>query len=517
MKHVARSTIIIGAFFGIDKVLGFIRQLIVARQFSLSYELDVFNAANNIPDLLSALISGGALGIAFIPVLSEYLETKGKTEAWSLFSQIINFAFIVTAAASLIIVVLAPWLVDHVIAPGFPQEQKNLTVYLMRLDLIAILIFSLSGLVMAGLQANQHFLLPALAPGLYNIGQIFGAVILAPSQGYQLGPLTIPALGLGIKGLVYGVIIGAVLHLLIQVPGLIRYGFKWQPGIKFRDPGVKQVLILLGPRVLTMLFIQLFFIVRDNLASRLGEGSVTALNLGWFIMQVPETLLGTAFAIALLPTISEQFARQEYEKFRQSVNAAVRTIIALTLPVAALAAVGLRPLVEIAFNFDSTGTNMVVLATRIYLAGLTGHALLEISARTFYAQKNAITPLLAAAFNAILYVILAITLMQLIGFAGIATANSIAFTLEALLLLFLANRKHPGIIRSGDTLIRVGLGALLISSLSIAILRLSFSPLLLSIAGIAIGMVVIVPFILPEMRLLLSLGGKKPMLAQNNE
>lgn len=507
MKLVARSTIIIAVFFGIDKILGFIRQLLVARQFSLSYELDVFNAANNIPDLLSALISGGALGIAFIPVLSEYLQKKGKNAAWDLFSQIVNFAFIVTAMLSIVVAIFAPWLVSNVIAPGFPQEQKDLAIHLMRLDLIAILIFSISGLVMAGLQANQHFLLPALAPGLYNVGQIIGVTILSPEQGFTFGPISLPAFDLGITGLVYGVILGALLHLLIQIPGLIQKKFRWNLKFDFRDAGVRQVLVLLGPRVMTMFFIQFFFIVRDNLASRLGEGAVTALNLGWFIMQVPETLLGTAFAIALLPTISEQFALGNLVRFRQSVNSAIRTIIALTLPIAALLAISIRPLVELAFQFDAAGTDMVVIATRIYLAGLTGHALLEIAARSFYAQKNALMPLFAAAFNAVLYIVLAISLLRVLGFAGIALANSIAFTTEAILLLILANRKHPGILRSANTLARVFSCVLLVSLISFGIIQLPLSPVLLSLAAIVTGGFLCIPFILPEIRLALALGG----------
>ncbi|MCE5207058.1 MAG: murein biosynthesis integral membrane protein MurJ [Chloroflexi bacterium] len=515
MNHIARSSLIIAFFFGIDKILGFVRQLIVARQFQLSYELDVFNAANNIPDLLSALISGGALGIALIPVLSEYLQTRARKDAWALFSQIINLAFLVTAGLSLIIVFLAPWLMEHVIAPGFPPEQKLQAVKLMRLDLIAILIFSLSGLIMAGLQANQHFLLPALAPALYNIGQIFGASILAPQQGYQLGPITLPAMGMGIEGLVYGVIIGAILHLLIQIPGLIKYEFKWRPGINFKDAGVRQVLNLLGPRVLTMFFIQLFFIVRDNLASRLGEGSVTALNLGWFIMQVPETLLGTAFAIALLPTISEMFARGEMDRFKTSINSAVRTMIALTIPTAMILAVVIKPLVKLAFDYDDAGTDMIVLATRIYLAGLAGHALLEIASRTFYAQKNAKIPLIAAAINALMYIVLAVTLMKVLGFAGIATANSISFTMEALLLLYLLNRKYPGVLKVRKTLLRVVIGGGLAGIISFLILRLPYNSFYLSLAGIAAGALICIPFIMPEIRLLLSLGGVERSLNAN--
>ena len=359
---------------------------------------------------------------------------------------------------------------------------------------------------MAGLQANQHFILPALAPGLYNIGQIFGVTVLAPQQGFQLGPFTLPALGMGIEGLVYGVIIGAILHLTIQIPGLLKYGFRWQAILNFKDPGVKQILALLGPRVLTMFFIQLFFIVRDNLASRLGEGSVTALNLGWFIMQVPETLLGTALAIALLPTISEQFARGDIEQFRKSINSAIRTMIALTIPAAILLAIGIRPLVQTAFNFDTHSTEMIVLATRIYLAGLAGHSLLEIASRSFYAQKNAVTPLIAAAINAFMYIILAISLMNILGFAGIATANSIAFTFEALLLLFLLNRKHPGVLKSLQTFVRVSIGAASAGLALFLILLLPYNQFILATLGISAGLLIITPFILPEIRLLLSLG-----------
>jgi putative peptidoglycan lipid II flippase len=516
MSHFARSSLIIAVFFGLDKVVGFVRTLIVNRQFGLTYQLDVFNAANNIPDLLSALISGGALGVALIPVLSEFLERDGRSAAWDLFSRIINFAFIVTGLIATGIVVFAPWLVENVIAPGFPVEQKALTIELMRLDLFAILIFSISGLVMAGLQANQHFLLPALAPSLYNVGQIFGAVILAPEGGTTLGPTTLPGFGLGIHGLVYGVIIGAALHLGIQVPGLIRYHFRWTPRIDFHHRGVRQVLRLLAPRVVTMLFIQFFFLVRDNLASGMGEGAVTALNLGWFVMQVPETLLGTAIAIALLPTIAEIFARGERDNFRQSINGAARAVLALVFPAAVLLAVGVRPLAQVAFGFDPAETEMVVIATRFYLIGLTGHALLEIASRSFYAQQDATTPLIAAAINARIYFSLAILLSKQLGFWGIALANSLSFTSEALLLLWLLDRRYPGILKIRNTLLRVFLSSAVVAAILYFILHLesiaSLSSLMsagVTAAAMLLGLAVIAPFILPEIRLLIRLGGIK--------
>ncbi len=165
MKHIARSALIIAVFFGLEKILGFVRNVLIARAFNLSTELDAFNAANNIPDLIFALISGGALAMAFIPVLSEYRETKSKTEMWGLFSQVTNGVFLVTILFSLFVGLNAAQLVSWEIgiAPGFTSSQQNLVTELMRLNLIATILFSLGGLAIAGLQSQQHFLIPALA------------------------------------------------------------------------------------------------------------------------------------------------------------------------------------------------------------------------------------------------------------------------------------------------------------------------------------------------------------------
>jgi putative peptidoglycan lipid II flippase len=259
----------------------------------------------------------------------------------------------------------------------------------MRLNLIATLIFSISGLIMSGLQANQHFLFPALAPIFYNIGQIFGAIILAPVKPYALGPITLPALGLGIHGLVYGVIIGAVLHLCIQIPGLIKYKFHWKPSIKITDERVRQVLYLVGPRLVTMFFIQATFIARDNLASRLpGVGAVSALTIGWMVMQVPETIIGTAIGTAILPSISGIAFKTDWESFKASIERAVRVLVAVCLPVASILAAVIHPLVKVVFGLDDGGSSLVTWTIRVYLLALTGEAVLEVAARAFYARKT---------------------------------------------------------------------------------------------------------------------------------
>jgi putative peptidoglycan lipid II flippase len=507
MSHIARSALIIAVFFGLEKLLGFVRQLLIARQFGLSEGLDVFNAANNLPDLIFGLISGGALAIAFIPVLSEYLDQRGRPEMWDLFSRVANLLFLVTLGASIIVALFATQLVSWNlgIAPGFSVEQQAQVADLMRLNLIATLLFSISGLVIAGLQANQHFLLPALARSMYDVGTLIGVIFLAPSTGYQIGPITLPAMGLGIYGLAYGTVIGAVLFLLVQLPGLIRYRFRWVAAINLRHPGVQKVMRVMLPRIGSMFFIYLVLIyIPDNIASRLITGSVTALVFGWLFMQVPETLIGTAIGTALLPTISEQYARKEGSVFSSSLNNGLRVVIALSLPVAMLVALGIEPLVAL-LGFDQAGTGLVVWTTRAFLLGLTGHTMLEIAGRGFYAQQDAVTPLWASALMAALYTLIAIWWAGWLGAVGIALANSVAFTLQSLLLWFLLNRRYPGVTKVGRTLLRALAASVVGALVVIVIMQLPFPSLILSLGALLLGGLVALPFIWPEVRLLLRL------------
>jgi putative peptidoglycan lipid II flippase len=506
MSRFAKSTLIVAVFFGLEKVLGFARQILIARQFGLSPELDAFNAANNLPDLLFALISGGALGIAFIPVLSETLQKQDRKALWDLFSRIANLMFMVTGGIALILAILAGPLVSRVVTPGFSPGQQQLVTNIMRLDLAATMIFSLSGLVIAGLQANQHFLLPAMAPSMYDLGMLFGVIILAPETGYQIGPITLPAFGMGVYGLVYGGIIGAAMFLLIQLPGLVMYKFHWTPAINLHHPGVRKVLALMGPRVLTVFFIQLVFIATDSIASWLVPGAVSALVYGWLFMQVPETLVGTAIGVVLLPTISEQIAREQLDNFRQSLNRACRIILALTIPASVLVMVGIRPLVSI-LGFDAAGTDLVVWVTRGFLIGLMGHALLEIASRSFYAQQNALIPLGASFLATVTFVSLAIVLGFSIGAAGIAIANGLAFSAEAILLWYLLNRRFAGVADVRSTLVRVIPVALLGGLVAYGVLQLSLpvSGLILGALALGAGGLIVIPFILPELRLLMKM------------
>ncbi|MDY6873472.1 MAG: murein biosynthesis integral membrane protein MurJ [Chloroflexota bacterium] len=491
---LTRVSLLLAVFFGADKLLGVLRTVIIGRQFGLSEELDVFNAANNLPDLLFALISGGALAIAFIPVLTETLTKEGRDSAWRLFSQVANLAFIVTAVLAVLVGIFAGPLVRGQlgIAPGFTADQQTLTVQLMRMNLVSTLIFSISGLVMAGLQANKHFLLPAIAPILYDVGQIFGALVLAPEQGLQIGAITLPAFGLGIQGLVYGVIIGAALHLLIQVPGLMRFKFRWTPKINFRDRAFRKVLRLMGPRLVSMVFIQLIFLARDNLASRLVVGSVTALSYGWWIQQVPETLIGTAIATALLPTLAEHVAEKDRISFRDTIQRSLRVMIALSLPVGMILSLGSLPLIQTAFGFSLESSQMILWATQAYLVGLLGHSIVEVGVRSFYADQNARVPMITSGIGLAIYIGLAILLMRPLQAGGIALANSLSYSLQALILLLVLNKELTAHFQFGGTFLRSAAAAILGGLVTVLVTRLLPLPvpaLLQAVGGMAFGAV----------------------------
>jgi putative peptidoglycan lipid II flippase len=505
LSQISKNSAIVAIFFLADKGLGLVRQVIIARQFGLSKELDAFNVANNLPDMLFALISGGALAMAFIPVLTQTMTLEGRQSAWRLFSRIANLAFIITAMMAVIIAILSDQLVNWQvgIAPGFEVSQRRLVAELMRLNLIATVIFSISGLVLAGLQANQHFLLPAAAPSLYNIGQIFGAMILAPSKGYQIGSIQLPAYGLGVHGLVYGVIIGAVLHLLIQVPGLIKYQYRWEPGIQLKDPAVRQVLTVLGPRLITMVFIQLIFIVRDNLASRLATGSVSALTYGWMFFQVPETFIGTAIGTAMLPSLAALAAKEDWKEFSHTIEKAVHTLIVITIPIAFVLGIGLGDVIQAAFGFSSEQTDLVLWVSRGYLLGLAGQCVLEVAVRSFYAKKDAITPLWAAGINLVLYLGLGILLADLLGAPGISLADCLAYTSEAILLLWVFKSRSPQPVNFSMTIPRGALAALigsLVSALLIFILRERAYPLITALIAMTAGTLACLPVLWKDVK-----------------
>jgi putative peptidoglycan lipid II flippase len=432
--NVANAALLVMSLLALAKVVGVIDDLVKARVFGTSADLDAFIVAGGLPELINTVIAGGALAAPFIPVLAGYLSADDQEGAWRLASGVVNLAFGVTALLAALAALLAPWLVAHVIAPGFAPDQQALTAGLMRLTLLSTLIFSVSSVIMSILHAYQHFLLPALAPILYNLGIIGGAVFLARP--------------LGVWGLAVGAVVGSALHLLIQVPGLLRYRARWSPVLGLGDPGLRRVLRLMGPRVLTLGVIQLNTLVAVRLASQLSEGSVSALNFGWRLMQMPETLIGTAIATAVFPTMSALAVQGRSAELRRTLTAALRATFVMGLPAALGVSLMGRPLIEMLFRggeFGGASTDAVLAALGGYAVGLVGHAALEIVSRAFFARQDTRTPLLVATLAMGLTVTLSLILRGPLGHTGLALANSLGVSFEVGLLLWLARRPLGGV------------------------------------------------------------------------
>src|SRR5512136_998619 len=251
-RRILVSALIVGAGFLVSKITGILDDLILARTIGPGPELDAYYAAFSLPDLLFTLIAGGALAAAFIPVFTGFLTREDRAGAWRLFSAVVNTAFIAAAIGSAILIVFAPWIVSATVGRGFVPEYQQLCANLMRVIAIGTLIFAVSGVVMSALQANQHFFLPALAPILYNLGILGGVIFLGPK--------------LGVWGAAIGVVIGSILHLLIQVPGLIKYKATWTARLGWHDANLRRVVRLMIPRIIGLGTIQLAGVITISLA-----------------------------------------------------------------------------------------------------------------------------------------------------------------------------------------------------------------------------------------------------------
>jgi putative peptidoglycan lipid II flippase len=495
MSKLFRASLIMTVFFGINKIVALLRQYLITKQYGLSAEIDAFNVSNNLPDLLFSLIAGSALALAIIPVLTEYFDLKGKQEAWLLFSRVTNSVFILTAILAALAAIFAYPLISSPlgVAPGFTETQKQLTVELMRLNLIATLIFSISGIIMSGLQANKHFFLPAVAPIFYNIGQIFGILVLAP------------VFGLGVHGLVYGIILGAAFHLLIQIPGLLKYKFKWTPSFGLKDKGVQKVIQLMGPRILTVLCIQIMFLTRDNLASRLQEGTVSALTYGYYILQVPETLIGTAIATALLPTLSEFVDEKKRKEFGEVIMKSIRVMFALTTIITVISLVSLSPFVSALFGLSEGSNSLLVWVTNAYMIGLLTQSLLEVTTRAFYAKQDSVTPFWITVGRTILFITLSIALMGPWGPVGLALADTITVTAVVGYSLYLLRKDLKNFADMKSTVINTLLGGFVAVGIITGFSYLPLPVLVKTTLGVLIGGGLSLIFIQKELKLLLKL------------
>jgi putative peptidoglycan lipid II flippase len=438
--RIARAATQVMALFVLSRALGLAREMVIGAVFGTSAEYDAYLAAARIPDLLFSLMAGGALASAFIPTLAGYFARDDAEGGWRLASAVVNLVLVALTLAAGLAWAVAPALVATVLAPGFPPPQQALTVSLMRMMLVAPVLFGVSGVVMGILNTRQHFLLPALAPSLLNLSLIAAAGLLASRMGA--------------RALALGYVVGAVLHLAVQLPGLPRVGARYHPVFTLSDPGVREVLRLMAPRVLGLAAVHLNFLVNTNIASRLGEGAVSALNYAWLLMLLPQGVFAQAVATAAFPTFAEQAARGERASMRHTLATTLRMVFFVTVPAAVGLLVLRRPLVALLFErgaFQAASTDAVAWALAFYALGLVGHAGVEIVVRAFYALHDTWTPVWVGGLAMFLNVVLSLTLpgvfawMGLPAHGGLALANSVATLLEMGGLMVLLRPRLGGV------------------------------------------------------------------------
>lgn len=449
---VLRAALVVLLGFVASGVLGFVRTGVFSAIFGASAELDAFYAAQRVPELLFTLVAGGALGSSFIPVFARYLSDDDMDGAWKLASAVMTLSALAAAVLAGLIALAAPWVVPALLVPGASPQQQALTVSLTQVLLLTTVIFAISGLVMGILNAHQRFLFPALAMSMYNIGQIVGALLIAPA----LRPYADQPGEANVYGLALGAVLGAVLHFVIQAPGLwqVRARLRFSP--RWRVPGVREVLLLMGPRVLGLAVVQINFIVNVAFASTMVEGSQTALSTAWFLMFFTLGVIAQSVGTAVFPTLSALAAAGDFESFKERLMTAIRSVLFLAMP----ASVGLivlgEPLVAIFERGEWTAqhTQATAWALAFFALGIAGHSLLEVLSRAFYALSDTWTPVRIGIAAMLTNILLSVIFIQFIGqpgdlasgpFAGLALANSLTTLLESAVLWLLLSRRLGGL------------------------------------------------------------------------
>ncbi len=421
-------------FFIASRALGLARDMVISHQFGTSRELDAYFAAFNVPDFIFNVIAGGALGSAFIPTFSAALATGDARRAWRLARAITTLTGIAMTALAALFAVFAQPLVAATVAQGFAPAEQRLTADLMRWMLVTPIVFGVSGIVMGILNSHQHFLLPALAPVMYNAAIIAGAVWLTPM--------------LGVAGLVIGVIAGSFLHLLVQLPWFYRFRSQsadaqlWD--FDLQSPDVREVIRLMLPRAFGIAAVQINFLVNTILASALPSGAIAALSYAWRVMLLPEGVVGQSLATAVFPTFSTQTARRELAEFRDTFSTTLRTTLFLTIPASVgLIALG-APYIALLFQrgeFDAESTRQTTWALQFFALALCAHSSLEILARAFYALHDTFTPVIVGVAAMALNIGLSVALIAPLAHGGLALANSLATILETITLIILLRRR----------------------------------------------------------------------------
>ncbi len=443
---VAQSAGVVSAAIMASRVLGLVRDQVFAALFGAGLQYDAFLTAFRIPNLLRDLFAEGALSAAFVTTFSQTLATKGEAEAFRLSNRVATAMMLVLGVICALGWIVAPSVV-HLLAPGFfdVPGKAELTTHLTRIMIPFLLFIALAAQAMGILNARHHFGVPALASAFFNVGSIAGGLFF----GFFAGPY----IGVGpIEGMAYGTLLGGFLQFAVQWPSLRRDGYRYQPMLSFNDPGVRQILRLMGPAVIGVAAVQVNVFINSNFASSIvdpatgavGNGPVSWLNYAFRFVQFPIGAFGVAISTATLPFISASAARKDIAEFRRTLAHSLGLTFLLCIPSAVGLTVLARPIVGLIFEhgrFTSFDTGQTASALAAYSIGLAGYAAVRVLAPAFYALDDSRTPMLVSLGSIAVNYAVNSLLVGPLGHVGLALSTSaVALVNFTLLLVFMRRR-----------------------------------------------------------------------------
>lgn len=477
-REILRAAVVVLVGFLASGILGLVRAAVFSGTFGASAELDTFYSAQQIPELLFTLVAGGALGSSFIPVFARLRADQDLNGAWRLASAVLTLAVGAALVFGLLLIVFAPVYMP-LLLPDAAPAQLELAIRLTQIMMVTTVIFAASGLLMGILNAHQVFLLPALAMSMNNLGLIFGGLVLAHIIPTESGLFTYESsTSANIYGLALGAILGATLHLVVQLPGLwkIRARLRFLPHPRIK--GVGEVLKLMLPRVFGLGVARLNFIVSLYFAGLMLTGSYTALNTAWFLTFFVLGIIAQSAGTAIFPTLAALAANGDLDGFKDRLAVTVRAVLFLALPASLLLILLGEPIIALLLQrgeWTGEATAAAAWGLAFYAIGIAGHALLELLSRAFYALSDTRTPVLIGVISLVMNIILSAVFITFIGdpnslargpFAGLALSNSVTTLVEGAVLWWLLHRRLKGM-HSAAVLVstgRTGLAALVMAA-----------------------------------------------------
>jgi len=440
-SHLAKSAGIIGSATLTSRVLGLIRDQVLAYLFGAGNAMDAFNVATRIPNLMRDLFAEGAMSAAFVPTFTRYLAKNGRSHAWRLGNQLLSALVVATGLIVIAGIIFAEPLTrmlagSYSAVPG----KLELTVLLTRILMPFLTLVAAAAALMGMLNSLNRFFTPALSPAMYNVGIIASGALLVPMM---------PGLGLDpIVAIAIGALVGGVGQVAIQFPALYREGFRFHFGFTLTDPGLRDVLRLMGPGTLAGAAVQINLLVNMVLATGEGTGAVSWLGYAFRVMYLPIGLFGVSIAAASLPTVSRHAAHEDLKGMRETISRALRLMLMLNVPATiGLIALG-HPIVQLIFergSFSSIDTLSTTAALLFYAPGLVGYSAVRIAVPAFYALGNSLLPAYISMATVVLNIALNLVLVTLIGYQGLALGTSVAALANALVLLIVLNRRLEGL------------------------------------------------------------------------